>query len=84
MQRFARAYARALFPRGAQVGAGRTPEDDGRSVALTADGLDLAIGGSVYRLVRAVEGLLDRLRQRPRHAPDSAVGIPTARRVGCG
>jgi hypothetical protein len=66
------------------VGAGRTPEDDGRSVALTADGLDLAIGGSVYRLVRAVEGLLDRLRQRPRHAPDSAVGIPTARRVGCG
>ena len=84
MQRFARAYARALFPRGAQVGADRAPENAAPGVKLTADGLDLAIGAGIYRLVCAVEGLLDRLRHRPQRAPDSALGMPTTTRVGCG
>lgn len=75
MNRFADAYGQALFPRRYAAG------DSTRPGALAGDGVDIAIGAGVYRLVSAVEDLLAALRQwrskagNPRRAPTP---------VGCG
>jgi hypothetical protein len=87
MNRFADAYGRALFPnryarRSGTTGGARA--SSGQPAAIPSDGLDLAIGAGVYRLVNAVEALVDVLRQRARPSTAAAQHVPTANPVGCG
>ena len=88
MERFASAYGRALLPRryGPRDGLNGDGEaaGSGQPMALAPGGLELAMGAGIYRLVAAVEVLLDGLRQRaagcramPKRGPDAAP-------VGCG
>lgn len=83
MNRFADAYGRALFPNRYQPGNGPT---GGPPAAIPSDGLDVAIGAGVYRLVNAVEALLEVVRQRARPGRGTAAAphTPTARPVACG
>jgi hypothetical protein len=87
MNRFADAYGRALFPNRYRPGNGTT---GGPRAAIRCDGLDIAIGAGVYRLVNAVEALVEALvevvrqRARPGRGTAAARHTPTARPVGCG
>lgn len=54
MNRFARAYERALFPRRPLDGGGR---------GGAPDAFDLAVGAGWYRLVCALEALVDSVRR---------------------
>jgi hypothetical protein len=82
MNRFADAYGRALFPDRYASRNGGARAADGQPGTLASDGLDIAIGAGVYRLVSAVEGLVAALRQRPRPSKAAAQRAPTP--VGCG
>ena len=87
MERFASSYARALFPRryGARDGLitdGR-PAGSGQPMALAPGGLELAMSAGIYRVVIAVEGLLDGLRQRAAGWRARRARRPGAMPVGC-
>ncbi len=88
MQRFASAYGRALFPRryasrDGMLTDGR-PADSEQPMALAPGGLELAMGAGIYRVVGAVEGLLDGLRQRAGGRTARRKRRPDAAPVGCG
>jgi hypothetical protein len=88
MERFASAYGRALFPgryasRDGMITDGR-PTGSGQPMTLVPGGLELAMGAGIYRVVGAVEELLDGLRQRAagwRAKPERGLGTTP---VGCG
>ncbi len=86
MKRFADAYARALFPRryAPPRSSGDPSIDRGQGGGLTADGLDVAIAAACYRLVVAIEALLDAARSRLRRPRVRTSRRPTTTPAGCG
>lgn len=88
MERFVSAYGRALFPQryGSRDGVdtdGR-PAGSGQPMALAPGGLELAMGAGIYRVVAAVEGLLDGLQQRAARWRRPAQRRPSTTPVACG
>ena len=88
MERFASAYGRALFPRryASREGVitdGR-PIERGQPMALAPGDLELDMGAGIYRVVTAVEGLLDGLRQRAARWRTPAQRRPSTTPVACG
>lgn len=88
MESFASAYARALFPRryGHRPGtsAGGHPGPGRQPMGLAPGDFDISLGAAIYRMVGAIERLLDsgrRLaaRRRARRQPR-----PGTTPVGCG
>ncbi|MDX1432760.1 MAG: hypothetical protein R3286_09965 [Gammaproteobacteria bacterium] len=75
MKRFADAYERALFPlRGRRAdGQGMGPSE-----------LDIAVGAGWYRLVCAVEALVDALSATARRLRARPQAPSAARPLGCG
>ena len=88
MKLFASAYGRALFPdrfgpRGGAITDGRSAGRD-QTMELAPGGLEIAMGAGIYRVVCALEELLDGLRQRQaewRAKPGRRSGSSP---VGCG
>ncbi len=88
MERFASAYGRALFPRryaprDGMITDGR-PADSEQPMALAPGGLELAMGAGIYRVLGAVEELLDGLRQRAAGWRARRERRPGATPVACG
>lgn len=98
MERFASAYGRALLPRrlapregvNGHGGPGDSgPGDGGRGgsgqpMALVPGDLELAMGAGIYRVVGAVESLLDGVRQRAARWRARPAPRRRATPVGCG
>ena len=88
MERFASAYGRALFPgryaSRADLLADSRPADRAQPMALAPGGLELTMGAGIYRVVGAVEQLLDGLRQRAAGWRARRAHRPGATPVGCG
>ena len=60
MTLFTDAYIMALLPRSTRPAL--SPGDQQLAVRVTQDGLDLSLAALVYKVVNAVEGLVDKLR----------------------
>lgn len=87
MESFSSAYARALFPRryGPRPGAGM----DGHAgtgpqpMALAPGGLEISLGAAIYRVVVAVERLMEAARRLAPGWKARAASRPGATPVGC-
>jgi len=88
MERFASAYGRALLPRRLApregVNGDRGPADNRQPMALVPGDLELAAGAGIYRVVAAVETLLDAVRQRAARRRAGPEHRPRTTPVGCG
>lgn len=83
MKHIAHVYGRILFP-SRYTPHGDNRNTDGQPATLPADSLDLVIAAGLYRMVSAVEGILDGLRRPARTSRATAEQTPAVTPVGCG